>query len=229
MCRFLSAIVRRNGDILCNPLTDSHEELIALHGLRDSKEGAFARVEYSPPDSASIADLSKYRLTIDEQRTPDWFDESMRDRVTSRLRDIVSRMIVTDHRPILLGGTWIIADGARIDTAKLCRIVAMHGGTITFMRGGTVTHMRGGAITNMDGGTVTYMHDGTIADMHDGTIADMYGGTIAYMHGGAITDMRGGTITDMRGGTITDMRGGTITDMRGGKIKKDRRPQHRPL
>jgi hypothetical protein len=37
MCKFLSAIVLKNGDVLANPLIDSHESLMLLFGVKEWK------------------------------------------------------------------------------------------------------------------------------------------------------------------------------------------------
>ena len=51
MCQFLSAIALRNGDILWDAYTDSHEYLVGMYELDDSKEPSinrFVRIEYKP-------------------------------------------------------------------------------------------------------------------------------------------------------------------------------------
>jgi hypothetical protein len=124
MCKFLSAIVMRNGDVLCDPEhTDSHEDLILAHGLRDS--GAlgsggrdWSRVEFVPPKDGDIADLDRWTLTLDEDHAkPSWWDES-EPALRTRLCEMVRAHIVDDKRPILLGGWWIV-----IRTAQIGKVV----------------------------------------------------------------------------------------------------------
>lgn len=62
MCEFLSAVVMKNGDIIYNPYTDAHEDLVALHNLRDNREGKFARVEFKPDDPTDLDKPEKYKL-----------------------------------------------------------------------------------------------------------------------------------------------------------------------
>jgi len=127
MCEFMSAIWTKQGDLLCDPsLIDSHEDLIALHGLRDEGHlGAggrdWIRVEFTPPDDGSkIADVSLWNLNIDEETMPCWVD---RDVIRERCAARVQRMIVNEDKPILVGGPFIIVRG-KIDKV-VGRIIAV--------------------------------------------------------------------------------------------------------
>jgi hypothetical protein len=115
MCNFFSFIMRRNGDLLSAPeWTDSHEDLIVMHGLRDEGElGAGGRDwtggEFVPPiDKSKIEDLSTWTLRADEETSPDWWDA---DKVREACAARVERMIVRDDRAILVGGPWILLGG----------------------------------------------------------------------------------------------------------------------
>ena len=128
MCKFLSAIVLENGDIICDPEhTDSHEDLMVAANIRDghTQLGRFARVEFLPPeDETQIANPDAWRLVLDEQNAPEWWDV---DVVRGKLERLVARQIVNDKRPLLLGGWWILVSGADVGAAKHVRIVAMRG------------------------------------------------------------------------------------------------------
>jgi len=127
MCDFLSAIVLRNGDILHNLRTDSHEDLIQENNLRDNKIGNFARVEFRPKEINDLDKPGKYLLTIDEKITPDWFDDSMKEKIISKLSSIIKRIIITEDRNILLGGVYILSGKANIKEAKNVLIKYMSG------------------------------------------------------------------------------------------------------
>jgi hypothetical protein len=155
MCDFLSAIITRNGKIFQHWATDHHSSLIDIFGLHEGagavvKDQNFIRVEFSPAkenDKKDFCDAAKYILYVDEEFTPDWFDSDMRANVDGFLREQVSRMIVRDSRKLLVGGCWIIAEGAHIETAMQCRL---------FIAGGTVQSVdSGGTVQSVDsGGTV---------------------------------------------------------------------------
>ena len=127
MCKFLSALVMPTGDVKCNPMIDSHSDLVSLFDINDTAAPGvvqrFAKVEFTPPDdSAEFCNLDKWTLTVDEPTEPDWWI-GVKDQALSTLHAIVERMIVRDHRRILVGGCWAIADGGRIDHLVQGRIV----------------------------------------------------------------------------------------------------------
>ena len=124
MCQFKSAIVVKDAKqkggfrLLLSPWTDSHSDLIALHSLRDDGKLRFARVEYSPPDMSAAHLPEKYKLTIDEERTPDWFDKDMKDAVAEKMDFYIKSIIVTGEVELLMGGQFIVAPRAKIGAVK---------------------------------------------------------------------------------------------------------------
>ena len=129
MCTFLSALVLRNGDLVCDPEhSDSHEDLVASLGLRDDQVSnhleSFCRVEFTPPrDHSLVSDLSKWNLKLDEENKPSWFSE---EKVRQQLENLVSRHVVSDKRKLLLGDWWILVGEANVKVVKNSRIVAMY-------------------------------------------------------------------------------------------------------
>ena len=111
MCKFLSAIVMANGDVICHPeYTDSHEVLIKAYNLKtsDVAERSYVRVEFVP--QGEYDDLDNYKLSVDEPSTPDWF-ESIRNEVTENLRLRLGRAIsIAKDHATLLGQFAIIRD-----------------------------------------------------------------------------------------------------------------------
>ena len=129
MCEFKSAIVMANGDLLHNPWTDSHEDLVRLFKPNDTAttrdEPRFARVEFKPDEPTDLADISKYKLNIDELRKPEWFDAAMEAKTIEKLKLMVSGMIITGAVDLICGGVFILGKGAKVSSAKAVKIVAM--------------------------------------------------------------------------------------------------------
>ena len=75
MCKFLSAIGLKNGDIICEPSIESHELLVGANKLNDegSKLRNWVRIEYYPDNDKDLADISKYNLHIDDSHF-NWID-----------------------------------------------------------------------------------------------------------------------------------------------------------
>ncbi len=130
MCQFLSALVVRNGDILWHEATDSHSDLVA-HFKMPENAGCkhFAKVEFTPPEKDGrpiYEDFANYKLRVDEDTEPSWFEE-LRNGVEKKLRSIIQSMIIDDARPMVLGGCRILVSGAKVDALKSSRVVSMSG------------------------------------------------------------------------------------------------------
>ena len=130
MCKFLSAVVTKSGEILCDPEhSDSHSELLEHFGLRDDELSShlerFAKVQFVPPeDGKDVASLSKWTLTVDEATCPDWLDA---DKLRPRLEALVSPHILSEgERPLLLGGWWILAGKVQVGRAVNTVIKSMN-------------------------------------------------------------------------------------------------------
>ena len=130
MCQFKSVIVLRNGDILHDDYTDSHEELIGAYGLNDSGEPSinrFVRVEFRPEENKDYDKVSKYKLFVDESETPQWFEEH-RQSVIDKLTSMINRMILKDvKRKYLLSGCYILSGNTVIDKIINSRVFFMYG------------------------------------------------------------------------------------------------------
>ncbi len=220
----MSAIVvrepRNKGgfNILRNAATDSHSDLIEYFQLRDDGKLRFARVEFSPPSDKDLASPEKYALRIDEERTPNWFDNEMKEAVAGRMRGWVKAMIATKDTPYLLGGHWIVPKGVEVKVGPFT-VVTENSGTVTYNYGtvtenyGTVTENSGtvtynyGTVTK-NSGTVTY-NSGTVTE--NSSPVTKNSGTVTYNYGaGTVTCTDGaGTVTDNYG-TVTKNYG-TVT------------------
>jgi uncharacterized protein YjbI with pentapeptide repeats len=110
MCKFISGVSLRTGEIICEPsVTDSHEILLASRGVNDGEaaffSGTLARWEFTPPsDLSTVADMATWSLRVDEKSTPEWFDAAA---VRAYCERLVRSMIVDSKRGTLLGGCWI--------------------------------------------------------------------------------------------------------------------------
>jgi hypothetical protein len=197
MCQFLSAIVTRQGNVYCNPLTDSHEDLIEIFGIKDTKPMQnFVRVEFTPETTTDMVNVEKYKLRVDEPSTPNWFDNELREKTIDRLKAILNKMIITEDRKILIGDAFII-DHAKIDSLRFGRVVAQYGGTVNkVLDGGTVNKVLDGGTVNkvLDGGTVNEVLDGgTVNEVLDGgTVNEVWdGGTVnEVLDGGTVNGKR---------------------------------------
>ena len=163
MCEFKSGIVLRDEaqkggfKLLMSPWTEHHSDLISIHNLRDDSRLRFARVEFKPASMATADKPETYKLRIDEERTPEWFDDEMKEAVSDKMRAYIKSIIVTGDVCLLIGGQFILSAGAEVESAKGCVITAvLSGGTVQSVEsGGTVQRV-------FSGGTVQRVEDGAL-------------------------------------------------------------------
>jgi hypothetical protein len=125
MCKFKSAIVLKNGDVIHSDWTDSHEVLIDMMELSDKGNGAFVRVEFVPKDN-KYADPKMYIIKIDQPDTPEWWTEAVAERTSEYLRGIIERMIIKTDKKCLVGGAYIL-DGVNIGRCVNANVAVMLG------------------------------------------------------------------------------------------------------
>jgi len=145
VCNFLSAIIFKDGTILCDPEhTDSHRDLLEAADIADNKpkQERFVKVEYLPGDDPF--DVNGYKLQVDQDHVGDWFNP---DAVTEQLKKRVESMIIVgEEKPLLLGGCWLIKD-CRIKKVLNCRVICLGDATIETLQGHSMIHeMRGRSV-----------------------------------------------------------------------------------
>ena len=152
MCKFFSGIAFKNGDIYYNPMTDSHEDLVAEKELDDtvvlsSVKRNWVRFEYT---SDNLADLKTYMLKIDESSSPTWCDKEFLENLEDKSKNIVKAMILHKvEKKILVGGCWLLTGGSIIDKVVNVRIILLESSSVKQMRGSSsVKQMWGSSSVN---------------------------------------------------------------------------------
>lgn len=131
----------RNGDLLHDENLTSHEDLLRLFNIKDSQvnQDKFVRAEFTPDDKNDFPDIEKYKLNVDEKSIPEWF-EKHREYITSRLKEIVSKRIITTDQKILTGGLYVIKNCV-IDKLINARVIYLHGHINTMGKDSQVDRM----------------------------------------------------------------------------------------
>ena len=114
MCKFLSAIGFKNGDIICNPNIDSHEDLIRTNELKESKMRNWVRLEFYPDSNKEYHLIEKYKLHIDDD-IAEFITDELKKRWERKLITKMKHIIVSENKYVLTGGTYIISDGVLIE------------------------------------------------------------------------------------------------------------------
>ena len=78
MCKLKSAIILKNRVFV--PEYDSHTEMLKELGIKDDYLNAsktFVRVELSPDDGDVFSDIDTWKLSVDQDIIPEWYDEDI--------------------------------------------------------------------------------------------------------------------------------------------------------
>jgi hypothetical protein len=192
MCNFLSAIVTKDGTLLCNPLEDSHEKLIDYFGLNEADKKnnfiqKFVRIEFTPQNN-DYFNIDSYVLKVDEDNKPDWFNE-FEERITDELKEKIRNMIVKRAKSkALLGGTYLVTD-SEIKWIAHARIIRLCNSTVekmydnstveTMWGNSTVEKMWGNSTVKEMRGNSTVKEmwcNSTVEKMYDNsTVEEMWG------------------------------------------------------
>jgi hypothetical protein len=165
MCNFFSAIAISDGTIRAFPeVTDAHSELIAWLGLEETnapETRQWCRVEFTPDEN--LFDLNTWNLRADEDKAPIWWDEK-KPTIRKNCENAVRKMFVLDERVVLLGGCWLLGDGAKVGRAIKSRLVAIEGNA-------SVREITDGVVGSIYGST-------TVGSIYGSTTVDsIYGST----------------------------------------------------
>ena len=91
MCRFKSGIILRNKCVVAQGENNSHSDLLDSMGIEDTMENAmrvFVRAELLPPDNKWWTDPDTWEFVVDQDITPDWYNED-RERYIAEFREAV--------------------------------------------------------------------------------------------------------------------------------------------
>jgi len=216
MCKFLSAIGLKNGDIICDPSIDSHEDLISFNELKESKLRNWVRIEYYPNEDKDYADLSKYVLHVDDTAF-DWID-STKESWERKLRIRLKRIIVNEDKKYLPCGIYILGD-CKIGQLTYGRIIYAGHSTIENAGHSTIKNAGCSTIENAGHSTIENAGHSTIENAGCSTIEDAGHSTIKDAGHSTIEDAWHSTIEDAGHSTIEDAWYSTIKDAGHSTIK----------
>ena len=209
MCRFLSGIAFKNGDVKTSDATDRHEYLIMDADLKDDGgKRNWVRVEYT---SDNLTDLSTYKLIIDDDEISEWVTDNLKDMWTRKLHNRVKRMILVGvNKNILLGGKWILGENVIINTLIGCLIVNAGRSTIKNAGHSTIENAWHSTIENAGRSTIKDAGYSTIEDAGRSTIENAGNSTIKNAWNSTIKNAWHSTIENAWNSTIENAWNSTI-------------------
>lgn len=91
MCQFKSGIILKNKVVLAPEGNDSHSDLLESLGIENDRMNAmkvFVRAELLPPNGNKAVPVDEWNFNVDQDITPDWFDDD-RGKYETEFRDAV--------------------------------------------------------------------------------------------------------------------------------------------
>ena len=214
MCQLKSGIILKNRVFV--PEYDSHTQMLEELGIKDDYFNAsktFVRVELSPTDGDVFSDIDTWKLSVDQDITPEWYDE---DRYKPQVVEAVKEWakdhihIGVDDLKISTGRNHYIKDCKGVDicgsatveyicdsatVGYICDSATVKNicGSATVKNicgSATVKYIRGSATVEYirDSATVEYIRgSATVKNICDSaTVNNIYGGaTVNNIYGGA--------------------------------------------
>lgn len=107
MCQFKSGIILKKKVVLAPVENESHSALLKSLNIDDTHFNAskkFVRVELVPKDNNKATDVSEWKYIVDQDVTPDWYDEDP-GRYEQEFRDAVKEWL-KDRLVIMCGYAW---------------------------------------------------------------------------------------------------------------------------
>ena len=152
MCQLKSGIILKNRVFV--PEYDSHTEMLEELGIKDDYLNAsktFIRVELSPTDGDVFSDIDTWKLNVDQDVMPEWYDEDIyKPQVVEAVKEWAK-----DHIHIGVDGLEIVT--GRNHYIKDCKDVQIcNNATVECIRGSaTVEYICGSATVECIRGSAT--------------------------------------------------------------------------
>ena len=190
MCRLKSGIILKNRVFV--PEYDSHTEMLEELGIKDDYLGAsktFVRVELSPTDGDVFSDIDTWKLTVDQDIMPEWYDEdTYKPQVVEAVKEWAKDHIHIDENNLKI-------NSGTNHYIKNCKDVQIYGNaTVVYICGNaTVVYICGNATVEYiyDSATVKYIYDSaTVKNIcGNATVKNIYGSaTVVYICGNATVE-----------------------------------------
>ena len=181
MCQFKSALVLKDKIFL--PDYDSHDKMLQELGIEDNFTNAskvFVRVELSPADGDIFSDVDGWKLKVDQDILPEWWNEAER---LSQLKELVETWM---RKHTIYAGEHEVADGVWLATGS-ATVTATGSATVTAFGSATVRAYDSARVRAADSATVTAFGSATVTATGSATVR-AYGSATVIMSRAFSTD-----------------------------------------
>ena len=156
MCQFKSALCLK--DRVFVPDYDSHDRMLKDLGIPDDYIHAsktFVRVELSPADGNPASDPMGWRIRIDQDILPDWFDHKVDElRVKEAITEWCKVHVLREGTHEVRDGVWIAYGSATVKAYDSATVKACGSATVEACGSATVEAYDSATVKAYDSATV---------------------------------------------------------------------------
>ena len=172
MCQFKSALVLKDRIFL--PDYDSHDKMLQELGIEDNFTNAskvFVRVELSPADRDIFSAVDGWKLIVDQDILPEWWDEAER---LPQLKELVETWMrkhtiyAGEHE--VADGVWLATGSATVTAYDSATVRATGSATVTAYDSATVTATGSVMVTAYNSATVRATGSATVTAYDSATV-----------------------------------------------------------
>lgn len=230
MCQFASFVLTKN-DFFYGP-TDSHEDIIKHHNLRDEADRILlVRIELTPPlDDPTCQDYSWWNFRVDQDQYPEWSfagDPTLESRAREALLrranaekwfvEETGQQVIGGYGCKLIGGKEAFVAGWNRSTVTGGYKSTVIGGDFSTVAGGDCSTLIGGKRSTLTGGDESTVNGGDCSTATGGRGARVIGGYNSTVTGGDKSTVIGAYESNVVGGDDSKVIGGDYSTVRGGK------------
>jgi hypothetical protein len=181
MCEYFSCLITREGLVVWNDRTNSHDELVKTANLKDEKleDRDFVRIEITPKDKKKITrDKNDWELKVDEEGTlPKWYTEKQ----TENEKKCFDAWAISVKTQVLIN-----AETADItDKYVLCAgksRVALHGKSSAKLCDNSSAELCGNSSADLWGNSSAELYGNSSANLSGNSSAKLYGNSSAKLY-----------------------------------------------
>ena len=167
MCQFKSALVLKDKIFL--PDYDSHDKMLQELEIEDNFTNAskvFVRVELSPTDGNIFSDVDGWKLKVDQDILPEWWNEAER---LPQLKELVETWM---RKHTIYAGEHEVADGIWFATGS-ATVKAIGSATVRVYGNATVNAYNSATVNARDSATVN-AYDSATVNARDSAAVTVY-------------------------------------------------------
>ena len=174
MCQLKSCLVLKDR-VYC-PDYDSHQDMLDKLGIKDDYLGAsktFVRVELTPPDGmiSLIEPLDRWTLNVDQDVTPEWWDEKAdRHRVEEAVEAWRREHVFTDGEHSISAGIVYALGNAKVEACDRATVKAYGSATVKAYNSAGVEACDSATVDAYGNATVTAYDSATVKAFDSATV-----------------------------------------------------------